>query len=152
MSAEAIVQERAATPRLRLVQAPTATVSTLGFVGIVVALVVAGLGVVMLVTTLVGAQSRDLSALRREATQLSYQSAALTSQLQRVSSANALALRASELGMAPNPYPAFINLGDGTVTGVPTKVTGAELQFLRGKPLAPAPNTIVVEPNRQDVP
>ena len=40
MSAEAIVQERAAAPKLRLVQAPTATVSTLGFVGIVLLLVV----------------------------------------------------------------------------------------------------------------
>ena len=54
--------------------------------------------------------------------------------------------------MVPNPYPAFINLGDGTVTGVPTKVTGDELPFLRGRPMAPAPNTIVTEPDRQDVP
>ena len=155
MSAEAIFDERpqaAPRPRLRLVQAPTATVSTVGFVGIVALLVVAGLGVVMFVTTSVGAQSRELSALRAEATQLGYQSAALTSQLQRASSANALALRATELGMVPNPYPAFINLADGTVTGVPTKVTGDELPFLRGRPMAPAPNTIVTEPDRQDVP
>ena len=89
---------------------------------------------------------------QKVATQLGYQSAALTSQLQRASSANALALRATELGMVPNPYPAFINLGDGTVTGVPTKVTGDELPFLRGRPMAPAPNTIVTEPDRQDVP
>ena len=155
MSAEAIFDERteqAAPPRLRLVQAPTATVSALGFVGIVALLIVAGLGGVMFVTTSVGAQSRELTALRNQATQLGYESAALTSQLQRASSANALALRATELGMVPNPYPAFINLADGTVTGVPTKVTGDELPFLRGRKLAPAPNTIVTEPDRQDVP
>jgi hypothetical protein len=121
-------------------------------VGIVALLIVAGLGGVMFVTTSVGAQSRELTALRNQATQLGYESAALTSQLQRASSANALALRATELGMVPNPYPAFINLGDGTVTGVPTKVTGDELPFLRGRPMAPAPNTIVTEPDRQDVP
>ena len=70
MSAEAIFDERteqAAPPRLRLVQAPTATVSALGFVGIVALLIVAGLGGVMFVTTSVGAQSRELTALRNQA-------------------------------------------------------------------------------------
>ncbi|MFT3887273.1 MAG: hypothetical protein QM713_03815 [Arachnia sp.] len=154
MSAETIaLEERPRTqPRLRLVQAPTATVSTLGFVGIVVLLIAAGLAGVMFVTTSVAAQSRELSSLRKEATTLGYESAALTSELQRVTSANALALRASELGMVPNPYPVFINLGDGTMTGEPTPVKGDELPFLRGKKLAPTPITIVTEPDRQDVP
>ena len=41
-------------------------------------------------------------------------------------------MRATELGMVPNPYPAFINLGDSSVTGDPTPVTGKEMPFLRG--------------------
>ena len=54
MSAEAIFDERteqAAPPRLRLVQAPTATVSALGFVGIVALLIL--LGVAVWIATLV---------------------------------------------------------------------------------------------------
>ncbi|NHB83975.1 hypothetical protein G7085_02975 [Tessaracoccus sp. HDW20] len=88
---------------------------------ILVALIAIGLGGVMVVSTSVGAQSRELTTLRREAKELGYKSASLTSELQRVSSANALALRATSLGMAPNPYPAFINLADGSVTGEPTR-------------------------------
>ncbi|WGT48053.1 hypothetical protein [Tessaracoccus lacteus] len=119
-------------PKLSVVQTPTATVSTLGFVGIILGLITLGLGAVMVVSTSVGAQSRELTALRREATELGYETAALTSQLQRLSSASALAMRATELGMVPNPYPAFINLGDSSVTGDPTPVTGKEMPFLRG--------------------
>lgn len=139
----------------RPVKAPNATVSTLGFVGIVVALIAVGLGGVMIVTTSVGAQSKEITALRAEATRLGYHSAALESQLERVSSANSLALRASQLGMVPNPYPAFIDLADGTITGKPTKVTGNELPMLRGQvpvaepsptPVAPVPATPTTDP------
>lgn len=120
-------------PRLRVVRMPGTTVSPLGFAVIVVLMIAAGLALVMVVTTSVGAQSRELAGLRREATELGYTQAALTSRLQNVSSANALALRASQLGMVPNPYPAFIHLADNTVTGVPTAVTGDELPYLRGR-------------------
>ena len=134
MSAQPItVAETRATPRLRVVKVPGAAVSTLGFAVIVGLVIAAGLAAVMVVTTSVGAQSRELAGLRREATELGYTRAALTSQLQKVSSANALALRASQLGMVPNPYPAFLHLADGTVTGVPTPVKGDELPFLRGR-------------------
>ncbi|MDO5676539.1 MAG: hypothetical protein Q4G35_03410 [Propionibacteriaceae bacterium] len=122
---------------MRVVPKPAATVSTLGFVSIIIALIAVGMAGVMVVTTSVSAQSRELAALRREATELGYQAAALESHLQRMSSANALAMRASTLGMVPNPHPAFINLADGTVTGAPQKATGREMPFLRG--IAPAP-------------
>lgn len=120
---------RAAT-RLSLVVAPTATASTVKFVLGVLLILALGLIGVMVVSTSVGAQSRELTKMRREARELSYETAALQSRVQRLSSANALALRASELGMVPNPYPAFINLGTKTVTGDPTPVTGKELPFL----------------------
>lgn len=146
MSAQPITTAGSApAPRLRVVRMPGTTVSPLGFAVIVVLMIAAGLAMVMVVTTSVGAQSRELAGLRREATELGYTRAALTSQLQSVSSANALALRASQLGMVPNPYPAFIHLADHTVTGVPTPVTGDELPYLRGRrseaPPTPAPVT-----------
>ena len=130
------LKERGTTMRV-VPGAPTAAVSTLGFVGIIAILIAIGLGGVMIVTTSVGAQSKELARLETTATHLSYRAAALESQLQRASSANALALRATELGMVPNPYPAFVNLADGSITGEPTKVKGSELPFLRG--IAPAP-------------
>ena len=69
-------------PRLRLVPPVKARVSTFGFLLILAALVVVGMVFVMVVTTQVGAQSRDLSNLRREATQLSYEVAARRTELQ----------------------------------------------------------------------
>ena len=139
MSAEPISETGTQSrPRLAVVHTPTATVSTLGFVAIIAVLIAAGLAGVMVVSTSVGQQSRDLTGLRRQATELGYTSASLESQLQSVSSANALALRATELGMAPNPYPAFINLADGSVTGVPEAVKGDEMPFLTGAVPVPA--------------
>lgn len=126
-----------ARPKLGVVPTSAATVSTMGFVGIIIGLISVAMAGVMIVTTNVGAQSRELAGLRREATQLGYTAAALESHLQRMSSANALALSASELGMAPNPHPAFINLADGTVTGDPEPATGDAMPFLRG--IAPEP-------------
>ncbi|AQP44079.1 hypothetical protein [Tessaracoccus flavus] len=145
MSAQQIAQDVQPRPRLRVVPAaPTAAVSTLGFVGIVLSLLAAGLALVMIVTTSVGAQSKELASLRTTSTQLGYRAAALESNLQRASSANALALRATELGMVPNPYPAFVNLADGTVTGEPTKATGDEMPFLRGIAPSPAEPTVPI--------
>ncbi len=134
-------------PRLRIVAAAPATVSTFGFLLILAMLVVLGMGVVMIVTTQVGTQSRDLSTLRKEAERLSYEEAALKTELQRVSSSGSLALRAAELGMVPNPYPAFVDLPTGTVRGEPQPVAGDEAPFLSGRspqthaPETPAPST-----------
>lgn len=134
MSAQPITDEPALSsgPRLALVKAPTATVSTVGFAVILATLIALGLIGVMIVSTSVSQQARDLSTLRRQATELGYTAASLESQLQTNSSANALALRATQLGMVPNPYPAFINLADGSVTGVPQAVKGDELPALNG--------------------
>lgn len=118
-------------PRLALVPPPRSTVSTVGFALIVMALVALGMGLVMVVTTSVAAQSRELSSLRTEAKQLDYTAAALTTQLQDTSSSASLALRASDLGMVPNPYPAFIRLSDGAILGDPTPVKGDEAPYLR---------------------
>lgn len=141
MSAAPVETEtRQRAPRLSLVHTPTASVSTFGFIAIIAVLIGIGLGGVMIVSTSVGAQSQELTMLRREATELGYKAESLEGELQRVSSANALALRATELGMVPNPYPAFINLADGTVTGVPTAVKGNEMPFLTGTQMKPLPS------------
>ena len=120
-------------PRLRLVPPVKARVSTFGFLLVLTVLVVLGMVLVMVVTTQVGAQSRDLANLRKEATQLSYQAASRRTELQGVSSSGSLALRAAELGMVPNPFPAFVNLSTGTILGQPQPVKGDEAPYLTGR-------------------
>ncbi len=118
-------------PRLSLLPRMDRKVSALGFFAIIGVLVVLGLTAVMITTTTVAAQSRELSALRTEATELGYQAARLNTELQRISSTSSLALRAADLGMVPNPYPAFINLEDGSILGEPTAVSSSEADWLR---------------------
>ena len=140
-------------PRLRLVPPVKARVSTFGFLLILAALVVVGMVFVMVVTTQVGAQSRDLSNLRREAAQLSYEVAARRTELQGVSSSGSLALRASELGMVPNPFPAFVDLSNGAIVGQPQQVKGDEVPYLTGLPGArQTPVPAVSEPEASQTP
>lgn len=138
--------------RLRLLTTPRTVLSPVGFGIVIAALVVMGLGVVMVVSTSVAAQSRELASLRREATALEYTAASLTTQLQARSSTSALALRASDLGMVPNPYPAFIRLSDGVILGDPTPVTGKETNYLRGATQVPVPSPLVAAQPQADMP
>lgn len=119
-----------AVGRLTLLPRVAPRISTLGFFVLVGVLVALGLAAVMVTTTTVAAQSREVQALTREATELGYRSALLTTELQQKSSTSSLAMRASDLGMVPNPYPAFLNLEDGTILGEPTPVKGNEAPWL----------------------
>lgn len=118
-------------PRLELVPPVRSTVSSMGFALIVVVLVALGMGLVMVVTTSVAAQSKELSELRTEATQLDYRASSLATELQKTSSSALLAMRASELGMVRNPYPAFIRLSDKAIIGEPRAVSTQEASALR---------------------
>ncbi|MFV0428897.1 MAG: hypothetical protein ACK5KO_05690 [Arachnia sp.] len=132
---------RSPAPRLTLVPRSAGAVPTLGFVALVSLLVVVGLAGVMVVTTSVASQSSELSDLRQEATELSYTAAALTTELHEKSSSASLALRATDLGMVPNPYPAFLSLADGSIQGDPQPVTGNEAPYLNSAASAdPAAN------------
>lgn len=128
----------AGRPRLTLLSSQRPMMSNVGFGVFIAVFVAVGLALVMVVTTSVAAQSRDLAALRKEATELGYTAAALTTELQATSSSSSLALRATDLGMVPNPYPAFIVLADGSILGEPTPVRGNEASYLRQLPPAPA--------------
>lgn len=127
-------------PGLSLVPPLRSTVSTLGFGLIIMVLVAMGMGLVMVVTTSVAAQSKELSALRTEATTLGYTAANLTTQLQEKSSSASLVIRATDAGMVPNPYPVFIRLSDNAILGEATPATGGETPYVRrpGIPVAQA--------------
>lgn len=128
-------------PGLTLVPPVRSTVSTVGFGLIIMALVALGMGLVMVITTSVAAQSKELSALRVEATELQYRAANLTTQLQDKSSSASLVIRASDAGMVPNPNPVFIRLSDKVILGDAKPVVGDEAPRLRGpsSPLAVGP-------------
>ena len=132
-------------PELTLVPPLRSTVSTVGFGLIIMALVALGMGLVMVITTSVATQSRELSALRVEATELQYRAANLTTQLQVKSSSASLVIRASDAGMVPNPNPVFIRLSDGEILGDATPVLGDEAPYLR-RPAVPLAASSADEP------
>jgi len=86
-------------------------------------------GLLMLNTTL-QSQAFESRTLNRRATELAYSQADLENQLDALAAPQELARRASELGMRPNPFPAFLVLPSGKVVGKPIPVSGHELPAL----------------------
>jgi len=86
-------------------------------------------GLLMLNTTL-QSQAFESRTLNRQATELAYAQADLENQLDALQTPQELARRASELGMRPNPFPAFLVLPSGKVVGKPTPVAGSEVPAL----------------------
>jgi hypothetical protein len=86
-------------------------------------------GLLMLNTTL-QSQAFESRTLNRRATELAYSQADLENQLDALAAPQELARRASELGMRPNPFPAFLVLPSGKVVGKPIPVSGHEVPAL----------------------
>lgn len=110
---------------------------------VVVALLLA-VGVVglLLLNTALQRRAFELSTLNERADALEVQVSELTLRTDRLESTQSLALRASELGMVPNPSPVFLQLSDGRVIGDP--VAAAPGSTLPG--LLPEPRTIIEPP------
>lgn len=133
-------QAQPATPtRLRAVPNQPQRLAQLPFMLIVAVLLGGGMTGVLLLSTTIQAQSAELSALQNQESELSYQQAALVAIVQDLRSSQNLADRAWELGMRPNPNPAFIMMPDGTVVGSPTPVTGDELPGMQPRRPAAEP-------------
>lgn len=73
-------------------------------------------GLLALNTTLQG-QAFEASRLNSQANRLTYQEESLQKQVNDLRSTSNLAARASQLGMRPNPHPAFVRLSDGKKVG-----------------------------------
>ena len=88
-----------------------------------------GLGVALIygLATTVQNESAKLAELKVQANELRYREAALQSQVEEQASGQYLSARAWELGMRPNPYPAVLNVEDGSVVGVQQPVAGNEV-------------------------
>ncbi len=106
--------------------------SNIPFVGLIIVLLAVGMGGAIILNTILEQQTRDLVVLQREATSLSNQEATLVSDANQLRSPRVLALKASNLGMVPNPHPVYLKLTDGELLGSPKEVTGEEMPAMTG--------------------
>ena len=89
-----------------------------------------GMGMVGMLNTTLQNQVFESRTLNRQATELAYTQADMENQLAALAAPQELARRASELGMRPNPFPAFLVLPSGKVVGKPIPVSGHEVPAL----------------------
>jgi hypothetical protein len=109
---------------------------------VVAVLLAAGVVGLLLLNTALQRRAFELSTLNERADALEVQVSELTLRTDRLESTQSLALRASELGMVPNPSPVFLRLSDGRVIGDP--VAAAPGSTLPG--LLPQPRTVTEPP------
>ncbi len=115
---------------LRAVDQPAARLARFPFLLVLIGLFGMGMvGLLMLNTTLQN-QVFESRTLNRQATELAYTQADMENQLAALAAPQELARRASELGMRPNPFPAFLVLPSGKVVGKPIPVSGHEVPAL----------------------
>lgn len=113
---------------------------TSAFALIVLFILVAGMVGLVWISTLIQGRSAELADLQAQEAELGYQRAALSAQVQDLRSTQNLANRAWNLGMRPNPHPAFIEMPSGRIIGEANPVEGDELRgAVPGMPVSTEP-------------
>ena len=115
---------------LQAVAEPAARLSRFPFLLVLIGIFGIGMAGLLMLNTTLQSQAFESRTLNRQATELAYAQADLQNQLDALGTPQELARRASELGMRPNPYPAFLVLPSGKVVGKPTPVAGSEVPAL----------------------
>lgn len=118
------------TARLRAVPVPAGRLSRVPFLLVLAATLGLGMVGLLVLNTTVQTNAVEVRALEARLTTLSYTEAELETRLDRAESPADLAGKASDLGLRPNPYPAFIDLETGEVSGDPRAVEGDEMDAL----------------------
>lgn len=118
-------------PVLSVVHAWSPSRSTLPFLGLVISLLLAALGVALLLNAFMASTAGNLQRTREAASEARESAVVLQSQLDQRRSSAALAERARSLGMVPAETPGLVDLGSGSVTA--------------GKP-APSPTAAAPQP------
>jgi hypothetical protein len=113
-------------PRLRPVADPTPRLARFPFLLVVIGIFGLGMAGLLMLNTTLQNQAFEARGLNRQATELAYVQADLERQLDEQAAPERLALAASQLGMRPNPHPAFLVLPEGRVVGEPKPVNGSE--------------------------
>ena len=117
-------------PRLRPVADPTPRLARFPFLLVVIGVFGVGMAGLLMLNTTLQNQAFEARALNRQVTELAYVQADLERQIDEQAAPERLALAASQLGMRPNPHPAFLVLPEGRVIGEPKPVSGSEQKIL----------------------
>jgi hypothetical protein len=115
---------------LRAVAQPAARLARFPFLLVLIGIFGIGMAGLLMLNTTLQSQAFESRTLNRRATELAYAQADLDNQLDALAAPQELARRASELGMRPNPFPAFLVLPSGKVVGKPMPVSGDEVPAL----------------------
>lgn len=115
---------------LRAVAQPAARLARFPFLLVLIGIFGIGMAGLLMLNTTLQSQAFESRTLNRRATELAYVQADLENQLDTLAAPQELARRASELGMRPNPFPAFLVLPSGKVVGKPIPVSGDEVPAL----------------------
>ena len=115
---------------LRAVTQPAARMAQFPFLLVLIGIFGIGMAGLLMLNTTLQSQAFESRTLNRRATELAYSQADLENQLDALAAPQELARRASELGMRPNPFPAFLVLPSGKVVGKPRPVGGHEVPAL----------------------
>jgi hypothetical protein len=102
---------------LRLVAPVSSRARKAPFVVVVLTMVGIGLVGLILMSTMLQAQSFEVSKLQAEADALHTRQQALSREVDRMQSPSNLAVRALQLGMVPSANPVFLRLSNGEVVG-----------------------------------
>jgi hypothetical protein len=94
--------------------------SVVPFAVLVLAVLGAGLVGLLLLNTALDRGAFEIQAAQKRQSQLTDQQQELQLQLNNLSAPGPLASQAAALGLVPNPQPAFLNPGSGSVLGSPS--------------------------------
>ena len=107
------------TVGLRVVRPVRSRARRAPFVVVVLTLLSVGLVGLIVMSTVLQAQSFEAASLNRQSAALGIEQQALTREVERLQSPANVARRALVFGMVPNTNPAFLRLSDGKVLGKP---------------------------------
>jgi cell division protein FtsL len=113
------VPESAKAAGLRLVRPVRSRARKAPFVAVVLTVLSVGLVGLIVMSTVLQAQSFESQRLDRQAAELETQQQLLSREVDRLQSPANVARRAIAYGMVPNTNPAFLRLSDGKVLGKP---------------------------------
>ncbi|WP_194911876.1 cell division protein FtsL [Catenulispora rubra] len=109
----------ALSPRLVVLAGRKGTPSLLPFVAVLLVLGLVGLLALLLLNTELNKGAFTIKQQKATATKLQQESEQIQQSLNGLDGPGALASKASQMGMVPNPYPAFL-APNGSVLGSPT--------------------------------
>lgn len=111
--------EDAKAAGLRLVRPVRSRARRAPFVTVVLTVLGVGLVGLIVMSTVLQAQSFEAAKLERQAASLETRQQSIAREVDRLQSPANVASRAIAIGMVPNANPAFLRLSDGKVLGTP---------------------------------